>query len=136
MKPKFKIGDKVWIIACVEETRRQCPYCDGFGHIDAKTKEGWSFETRCPICDGSGLIKTNVWDLTYSEPKEIVGYSYEKISGVVSIRYKIDDSWRGFEFQENYMFKTKIAADYAVKKMNEVSIQRRIAEIKSIKNKD
>lgn len=136
MKPKFKIGEKVWIICSVEETKTQCPYCDGFGRIDAKAKDGFKFETKCPICDGSGLVRAQIWDFAYSEPKEIDGYGYMKINGEIVIRYSIFGSWSGFNIQENQIFRTKREAEVAIKNFNYIGIQRRVLEIKDTKSKD
>lgn len=136
MKPKFKIGEKVWIICSVEEVNRQCPYCDGFGHIDVKAKDGFKFETKCPICDGSGLVKTPVCDFGYTEPVEIDGYAYIKINGEISIRYSISCSWSGFTIQENHIFRTKREAEVAIKNFNYANIQKRVLEIKDTKSKD
>ena len=101
MKPKFKIGDEVWVVDNSEEIRTECPYCKGFGLIKAQTKEGLIFETKCPICDGSGGIKADRWILAYNTPRTIIGYAVEKICGAELLRYKSDTGRRSISNEEN-----------------------------------
>lgn len=132
VRPKFKIGDEVWVVDNSEEIRTECPYCKGFGLIKAQTKDGLVFETKCPICDGSGGIKADKWVLAYNIPRTIIGYAVERIAGEEAIRYKLDTGWMGFSHEETRLFKTKKEAEKATKILNNLSINKTICEKRRI----
>lgn len=129
MKPKFKIGDKVWTIETYGETKVRCPLCDGNGKVRAKT-ENIVFTTDCPICEGNREIEIEQYGLSWTEPREIVGIAQEKEKDKIVIYYKINESWSGFSKEEDRVFKTRKDAELEVKRRNKNALEKEMKKIK------
>lgn len=115
MKPKFKIGEKVWIIGICTMEGAECPICKGTGYLMVEHK-GIRFKTSCPICS-YGTIQTDKYDFMYGTPKEIMGYAFEKTTEGIEIFYKFSD-WNGFSVKEEQMFKSRQDAINEIKRKN------------------
>lgn len=123
MKPKFKIGEKVWIIGICTIEREDCPICKRTGYLMVEYK-GIRFKTSCPIC-ANGTIQTDKYDFMYEEPRKILGYAFEKTTEGVEIFYKFSD-WTGFSTKEEHIFRSKQDAINEIKRRNNELLEKEI----------
>lgn len=129
MKPKFKIGDKVWTIETYGDETVKCPLCSGDGTVRAKT-EDVVFVTQCPVCEGHGKIELEQYGLSWTEPREIVGVAQERENGKIITYYKTNEGWGGFSKEEERVFRTRREAELEIKRRNKNALDRKMVEIK------
>jgi len=133
MKPKFKIGDKVWAIETYGLETVKCPLCNGDGTVRAKTEDYGNvvFVTQCPVCEGRRKIDIEQHGLSWTEPREIVGVAQEKEKDKIVTYYKLNETWSsGFSKEEERVFKTREEAKLEIKRRNKNALDREFAKIK------